>query len=206
MRASTGIPRAAGLDADRLEAEAVDARAAAGRDEQAVAAQPVPSANVEHVVVVRRARASAACWPKCSSMPSARQRLGRAPRRAARGSRASRWSAPSTSATSRAHAARRPGQLDADRAAAEDEQPPRDLLQPGGLAVRPDAVELAQAGDRRDHGVGAGRDHDVARRCRSRRRPARGPGRRAARCRGWTSMPALCAPREPGRRRRSRRP
>src|SRR5207237_4146816 len=51
--------------------------------------------------------------------------------------------------------------LNADRTRAEDDEALGKLLQPGGLAVRPDAVELAKALDRRDHRVRAGRDHDV---------------------------------------------
>ena len=49
-----------------------------------------------------------------------------------------------------AEAADRLGHLDADRAAAEHEQPARDRLHARRLAVRPDALELAQARDRRD--------------------------------------------------------
>ena len=56
--------------------------------------------------------------------------------------------------------------LDADRPAAEHEQAPRDGLHAGHLAVRPDALELAQARDRRHDRVGAGRDHDVLGRVR----------------------------------------
>ena len=51
--------------------------------------------------------------------------------------------------------------LDADRPAAEHEQPARDGLHAGHLAVGPDAVELAQARHRRDDRVGAGRHDDV---------------------------------------------
>ena len=51
--------------------------------------------------------------------------------------------------------------LDADRSAAEDEQPARDRLHAGRLAVGPDALELAQARDRRDDRVGAAGEHDV---------------------------------------------
>ena len=53
------------------------------------------------------------------------------------------------------------GHLHADRAAAEDDQPLGDLLDAGDLAVGPDAVELVQAGNRRDHRIGPGGDHDV---------------------------------------------
>ena len=51
--------------------------------------------------------------------------------------------------------------LDADRAAAQHEHAARDLLHAGHLAVRPDAFELAEAGDRRHDGVGAVRQDDV---------------------------------------------
>ena len=51
--------------------------------------------------------------------------------------------------------------LDADRPAAEHEQAARDGLHAGHLAVGPDAVELAQARDRRHDRVGAGRQDDV---------------------------------------------
>ena len=51
--------------------------------------------------------------------------------------------------------------LDADRAAAEDEQPARHRLHAGHLAVRPDALELAQARDRRHDRVGAVGEDDV---------------------------------------------
>ena len=61
----------------------------------------------------------------------------------------------------RAHPAHRLRHLDADRSAAEHEHPPWYLLQPGGLAVRPDAAEPAQSVDRRDDRIRAGRHHDV---------------------------------------------
>ena len=51
--------------------------------------------------------------------------------------------------------------LDADRPSAQHEQAARNGLHTGHLAVGPDALELAQAGDRRDDRVGAVREHDV---------------------------------------------
>ena len=51
------------------------------------------------------------------------------------------------------------GHLDADRAAAEHEHPARHLRQRRHLAVRPDALELDKARDRREDWVRAGR-HD----------------------------------------------
>ena len=52
-------------------------------------------------------------------------------------------------------------QLDARRSAAEHEQATRHRLHAGRLAGAPDAVELAQSGDRRRDRVGAGRHDDV---------------------------------------------
>ena len=53
------------------------------------------------------------------------------------------------------------GHLDADGPAAEHEQPARDGLHTGRLAVGPDPVELAEPRDRRDDRVGAAGDDDV---------------------------------------------
>src|SRR6516164_4764026 len=53
------------------------------------------------------------------------------------------------------------GQLDADGTAAEDHEAAGDLAYAGGLAVGPDAVQLSQPVDRRDHRLGSGGDHDV---------------------------------------------
>ena len=51
--------------------------------------------------------------------------------------------------------------LHTDRAAAENQQAPRDRLHAGDLAVGPDALELAQPGDRRHEGIRARGEHDV---------------------------------------------
>ena len=80
-------------------------------------------------------------------MPSARQRLRErvAERRRLAGER------PVHALDDRdlgAHPGDGLAELDADGAGAEDQQPARDLAQAGRLAVRPDAVELAQARDR----------------------------------------------------------
>ena len=60
-----------------------------------------------------------------------------------------------------AQAACRLRHLDPDRPAAEDEQASRDRLHARHLAVGPDAVELAEPRDRRDHRVGTAGDDDV---------------------------------------------
>ena len=60
-----------------------------------------------------------------------------------------------------AHAPHGLGHLHAHRPAAQHEQAARHLGEAGCLAIRPDAVELAQARDGRYHRVRAGRDHDV---------------------------------------------
>ena len=62
------------------------------------------------------------------------------------GSRGSRCAAPSTSDDLAAEATNGLRHLDADRPAAEHQQPARDGLHAGHLAVRPDPLELAQAG------------------------------------------------------------
>ena len=95
--------------------------------------------------------------------------------------------------------------LDADRAAAEDEQPARDRLHAGRLAVGPDAVELAQAGDRRDERVGAVGQHDVVGGVpRAVDLDHAGAGEPAA---AAQEVDALALPATaPGRRRSSRRP
>jgi hypothetical protein len=49
------------------------------------------------------------------------------------------------------------------RPAAQDQQPPRDRLHPGGLAVGPDPVQLAEAGDGGNDRLGPGREDDVLR-------------------------------------------
>ena len=51
--------------------------------------------------------------------------------------------------------------LDPDRPAAQHEQSARDGLHAGCLAVRPDPLELAQAGNGRHERVGSGGDDDV---------------------------------------------
>ena len=95
--------------------------------------------------------------------------------------------------------------LDADRPAADDEQPARDGLHPGRLAVGPDPVELAQPRDRRDERLGAVREHDVLGGvAHAVDLDHAGPGEPAA---AAQQVDALAPPASaPGRRRSSRRP
>src|SRR5205807_9529826 len=52
-------------------------------------------------------------------------------------------------------------QLDAGRSTADHDEPSRDGPHRGRLTCAPDALELAEARDRRDHGIRAGSDDDV---------------------------------------------
>ena len=92
-------PVAVGLDADRLQADVVDARAPAGGDEQAVAAQLAAVVELEDVVLAlapRGGRVHAEGELDCRRGEGPR----RAPRPAAPARAASTCSPPSTSATS----------------------------------------------------------------------------------------------------------
>ena len=73
--------------------------------------------------------------------------------------------------------------------AAEHEQPARDGLHAGRLAVGPDAVELAQPRDRRDDRVGAARDDDVVGGVAHAVDLDRARARRAGRCRAAARCP-----------------
>ena len=53
--------------------------------------------------------------------------------------------------------------LDSDRTASQNEQVPRDSLHAGDLAVRPNALEPAQTGNRRNERIRAGGQHNVVR-------------------------------------------
>ena len=157
--ASTGTPWGSGLDADRLQADPLDARAPAGGDEQPVAAQLAAVVELEHVVVAVAPRGGR-LHAECELDPVAAQHLAErlAERRGLAREHVRGALDERDLAAEAAHGLR---QLDADRAAAEHEQPPRDGLHAGRLAVRPDAVELAQARDRRHERLGAVREHDV---------------------------------------------
>ncbi len=132
-----------GLDADRLQADAVDARAPAGGDEQPVAAQLAAVVELEDVVLAvapggGRVRAERELDAVAAQDLAERlaQRRGLA-RQHVLGALDERHLAAEA-----AHGLRH---LDADRAAAEHEQPPRDGLHARRLAVGPDA-RRARAG------------------------------------------------------------
>ena len=154
-------PVRVGLDPDRLQADALDPRAAAGGDEDAVAAQLA-------AVVERRARS-----PR---RRGARRSPGRrAPARSLRarssspsaspsgaGSRASRCGGAVDHGRAAAEPVHRLRQLDPGRAAAEHQQVPRHRFHAGRLARPPDAVELPQSRHRRHERRGAVGQHHVA--------------------------------------------
>ena len=77
------------------------------------------------------------------------------------GSRPSRCSGHVDERDLAAEAAHRLRHLDADRPAAEDQQAARNGLHAGRLAIGPDAIELAQARDRRHDRIGAAGQDDV---------------------------------------------
>ena len=201
--ASTGIAVAVGFDADGLEADPVDARAPAGGDEQAVAAQLAAVVELEDVVVAvapRGGRVHAERELDAVAAQDLGERLAER-RRLAReqvlGALDERDLA--------AEAANGLRHLDADRAAAEHEQPARDRLHAGHLAVRPDAFELAQAGDGRDERIGAVREDDVLGRVADAVDLDDARAGEPAACRGAGRCRARRAS-APGRRRSSSRP
>ena len=177
-------PRPSGSIADGLEPDPVDARAPAGGDEQAVAAQLAAVVEFEDVLVARRgarrSRARAECAARC---PPRAQNLAAAPRPSGAGSRGSTWSAPSTSATSP------PRRRTACAISTPTGPPPRISSRCGTAFIAVTSrfvqtpVELAQAGDRRDDRVGAGGEDDVLGACSASPSTSTTPGRRAGRCR-----------------------
>ena len=93
------------------------------------------------------------------------------------------------------------GDLGADRAAAENEQPTRDGLHPGRLPVGPHPLQLAQARDRRQHRIPSRWPAPRALRCTAVRQPRPRPARPACQCRGSGRCP--CPPARPAARRQS---
>ena len=157
--ASTGTPRGVHFDADRLQAEPLDARPAAGGDEQAVAAQLVPVVQHEHVLVAvasRFGRVRAEGELDAVAAQDLAERL--AQRRGLAGQHVVGGFDDRHLAAEAADGLRH---LDADRPPAEHEQPARYRLHAGHLTVRPDALELAQPGNRRHERVGSVGEDDV---------------------------------------------
>ena len=116
--ASTGMPWPVGLDADGFQADPVGARAAAGGDEQPVAAQLAAVVERQHVVRRRRgARRSPARRGR------ARRRRGAGPRRAPRP--AARARGPARARRPRPGPPRRPGARTAWAISAPTGPPPR---------------------------------------------------------------------------------
>ena len=146
-------------DPGRLQAEPGGARAPAGGHEQVVAAQFAATVQSQHVVFALTP-GGGRMYPEIQLDAVAAQDLTE------RG--AQRLGLAGEHVLGRLHqghvAAQPPHglrHLGADRAAAEDEQAPRHGLHAGYLAVGPDAIQLTQTGDRRDHRIGAGRQDDV---------------------------------------------
>ena len=147
--ASTEMPLRVGVDADRLEPDALDPRATTGRDEQSVAAERPSIVELEDEVVAVASCGRPRCTPSTSSMPSRRSTSPRASPSGA-GSLASTLCGDVDEHDLAAEAAHRLRHLDADRTAAQDDEPAGHLGHRGDLAVGPHALELAEPGDRRD--------------------------------------------------------
>ena len=202
-RASTASPRGSASTPTVSSPMPVDARAPARGDEQPIAAQLRAVGEIEHVVVAVAA-GRAGVRPEAQLDAVGGQRL--ADRLADRARLAREHVFAGSDERDRgAQACDRLRHLDADRPGAEDEQPARDLGEGRGLAARPDSLELAQPGDRRDERIRAGGDHDVLGRVGL---AADRNGMRA----GETPFPAqhldagALAPTSAGLRRRSSRP
>ena len=90
----------------------------------------------------------------------------------------------------RAHAGEELRELGADRAAAHDDEAPRNLVRARRLAVRP-VLDRVEPLDRRDRGPRAGRERRAGRTAAPRRRPRRRPAARRGprRARAGSSTP-----------------
>jgi hypothetical protein len=159
-----------GLDADRLQADVVDARSPAGGDEQAVAAQLAAVLELEHEVLAAASLVAASLAPGGRDAraeheldPVASQHLAErlAERRGLTRQDVLRALHHHRLGAEAPHGLRH---LHADRPGPQDEHAARNGLHGGRLAVGPDAVELAQPRDRRDDRVRTACDDDVVRR------------------------------------------
>ena len=118
-----------GRDADRLQPDVLDPGTPPGRDQQAVTAGLGAVGELEDVLSGRPAEPPTEPAPNRSSTPSAR-RASATPSPSARGSRGSSGGRHFDDGDRRAQPGERLRHLDADRAAAEHEQP-------GGTSVSP---------------------------------------------------------------------
>ena len=138
---STGIPWRSGSMPTVSSPMPSTAGPATGRDEQAVAPQLVAVVELQDEVVAVATRARSRRTPSTSSMPSRRRTSPSAsPER--RGLVGEHALGHVDECHLTAEAAHGLGHLDADRTAAEDQQPAGDRRHRGHLAVRPHAVEL----------------------------------------------------------------
>ena len=146
----------ASLDADRLQAGG-HARTAAGGDEQVVAAQLAVALEGHDVVVAVAPRGGCVYAQEELDAVAPQDHAERVAQR--RGLAGQDVPGALDQGHLPAEAAHGLRHLGPDGSAAEYQQPPRDGLHAGHLAVGPDAVELAQARDGRHHRIGAG-GHD----------------------------------------------
>jgi hypothetical protein len=149
------------LHADALQADPADARTPAGGDEQLLAAQLAPVVELEHVLLAlalapRRARVRREDQLDAFVAKHFAERL-------AQRSRLAREQVVGHVDYDRLAAEPAHGltHLHADRAAAEDQEPPRHSRHRRHLAVAPDALQLAQSRHRRHYRVGPVREHHV---------------------------------------------
>ena len=157
--ASTGTPCASGSTPTVSRPSPRDPRAPAGGDEQPVAAQLAPVVELEDVVLAvapRGGRVRGQHELDALAAQNLAERL--AQRRRLAGEHVLGHVDDHRLAAEPAHGLRH---LDADRPAAEDQQAARNGLHRGRLAVGPDALELAQARDRRHDRIGAVREDHV---------------------------------------------
>ena len=154
--ASTSMPCGPACGADRFQPLG-HARAPAGGDEDVVAAQLAAVLEGQHVVLAVAGRGGRAhAEDELDAVPPQALAERLAERRRLVDEHVRGRLDQGHLAAQAAHGLRH---LGADRAAAEDEQPPRDGLHAGHLAVGPGPFQLTQPGDGRHHRVGPGR-HD----------------------------------------------
>ena len=150
-------PAPAGLDPDRVQPETVGSGLAAGRDERSP--RNSSRSGNSSTYSPSSTRTADACCPKRSSMPSLRKASPSASHNGF-GSRQEVIHALDE-CDRRSHSVHGLGHFDADGSAAEDDHLLRYVGERGGLAIRPHALRLGKPGNRRDHRVRPGGDHDV---------------------------------------------